>query len=292
MYSILEGDPGDALYVILEGEFEITKHSGSSEVVIAHRGAGEVIGEMSILDNEPRSASVRALTSSRLLKIGQDSFHKLLERSPAVARAILKTVTTRLRDTEGMLRQSEKMAALGTLTAGVAHELNNPAAALRRASAQLASTLDEVEQLELEFNALPMDPARRAAFAEWRIEISREASKAPSLDPLARADSESEVQEWLEAHQVQDAWQVAPRLVGLGFGPPHLDELISVFSTEQLPAVLTWLAARAPSGPCLMKWLPAPSGSLRLSKPSSPIPISIKRRCRRWTSTRGWKIRS
>jgi signal transduction histidine kinase len=241
---IREGEPGDALYVVLEGDFEITKHSGSSEVVIAHRGAGEVMGEMSLLDNEPRSATVRALTPSRLLKIDQESFHKLLEWSPPAARAILKTVTSRLRNTEAMLRQSEKMAALGTLAAGVAHELNNPAAAVGRASAQLGTRLREVEQLEMAFNALPLDPARRTAFAEWRAWVEQDAAKAPQLDPLARADLESQVQEWLEAHQVQEAWEVAPRLVGLGFDSARLDELVSMFSADQLPPVLTWLAAR------------------------------------------------
>lgn len=241
---IREGDPGDALYVIVEGEFEIVKLSGSSEVVIAHRGAGEVIGEMSLLDNEPRSATVRALTPGRLFKIDQGSFDKLLEWSPAAARAILKTVTLRLRNTEGMLRQSEKMAALGTLAAGVAHELNNPAAAVRRASAQLASALGQVEQLEMDFNALPLEPARRAAFADWHARVGNDAAKATVLDPISRADLEAEAQEWLEMHSVPDAWEIAPPLVGLGFDRTRLDELLSMFTAEQVAPVLTWLAAR------------------------------------------------
>jgi signal transduction histidine kinase len=241
---IHEGDPGDALFVIVEGDFEVSKLAGSSEVVIAHRGVGEVIGEMSLLDNEPRSATVRALKTSRLFRLDQDSFHKLLEWSPAAAQAILKTVTMRLRNTEVMLRQSEKMAALGTLSAGVAHELNNPAAAARRASSQLASTLADIERLEMEFNALPLEPARRTAFAKWRAKLTQETSKLPKLDPLSRADLESEVQEWLEARGIGDAWEVAPRLVGLGFNRTRLDELVAMFSPDQLSPVLTWLAAR------------------------------------------------
>ena len=136
-----EGTPSGSLYVILEGEFEILKRAENRDVLLAVRGPGEVIGEMSLLDQTPRSATVRAACASLILEIDQEAFRHLVAASPSAALSILRTVTSRLRNTESMLRQSEKMAALGTLAAGLAHELNNPSAALARAAEQLEDAL-------------------------------------------------------------------------------------------------------------------------------------------------------
>jgi CRP-like cAMP-binding protein len=117
-WLIREGDMGDALYVVLEGAIEITKRSGEQEVVLAERGPGEVIGEMALLELTPRTASGRTTQATRVLKIGEEAFKQVLAASPSAALALLHTVNTRLRSTEALLRQSEKMAALGTLAAG------------------------------------------------------------------------------------------------------------------------------------------------------------------------------
>ena len=108
-YLMREGESGDALYIVVEGEFEVTKRSGSQDVVLALRGAGELFGEMSLLDQAPHSASVRAVQPSHLFKVSGDVFRELLATKPQATLAILRTVTSRLRNTEAMLRQNEKM---------------------------------------------------------------------------------------------------------------------------------------------------------------------------------------
>ena len=118
---IEEGTAGDAMYIILEGEFEILKRSGRQDITIAAREKGTVIGEMSLLDDAPRSASVRAKRASLVATVDHETFHQLLANSPTAALAMLHVVSSRLRQGEGLLRQSEKMAALGTLSAGLAH---------------------------------------------------------------------------------------------------------------------------------------------------------------------------
>jgi len=98
---------------VVEGEFEVIKRSDVQDIVIAVREPGEVFGEMALLDDAPRIATVRAIRESRVLKIRGEVFEAILAHSPTAALSILKTVTLRLRQNEGLLRQSEKMAGLG-----------------------------------------------------------------------------------------------------------------------------------------------------------------------------------
>jgi signal transduction histidine kinase len=237
-----EGAPGDALYVILDGELEITKRQGGQDVVLAVRRAGEFIGEMSLLEHTPRSASVRALHESRLLMISQAAFETLLSCSPSAHLTMLRAVTSRLRSTESMLVQSEKMAALGTLAAGLAHELNNPAAAIRRSAAQLRDALAEWEHLATELSALTYPRQTEIVNALREETVRRMASPALS-DPLSLSDQESELQEWLEDHGVEEAWEFAPVLVSSGWDWDQLERLTERFSTEELPVVVRWLSA-------------------------------------------------
>ncbi len=118
-----QGGAGELAYVIREGEIEISRFSDGREIPLAVRRQGEVIGEMALLEEAPRMASARARTPSVLLAIGRGELEQLLTSSPTAARSMLGTIMQRLRETEAALRQSEKMAHLGTLAAGMAHVL-------------------------------------------------------------------------------------------------------------------------------------------------------------------------
>jgi len=137
---IKQGETGDSAYVVIKGEFEIQKQSGQSLIKIDVRNPGDVVGEMALLSRTPRNATVIAKTDGEALRIPQKSFEELLSSSSTAAMAVLHWVMARLTQNEALLHQQEKMAALGTLSAGLAHELNNPAAAAQRSASQLKET--------------------------------------------------------------------------------------------------------------------------------------------------------
>ena len=240
-YVIREGEPGDALYLIAKGEFQVSKRAGNAEVAIAMRGVGEVFGEMSLLEARPRSASLRAIKDSLLVKIDQATFNQLVTTRPAATLSILRTVLERFRNTEAVLRQNEKMASLGTLSAGLAHELNNPAAAARRSSAQLRDLLAEWQRCSADVGALDLDAAQRQQIDALRDDIAKRATTPAQIDPLTRSDRESDMQTWLEARHIDNAWEIAPNLVALGWDVPELARLNDEFTPTQFACVAKWL---------------------------------------------------
>ena len=223
-----EGDAGHHGYVIVEGELEVLKATDRRETLLAVRGPGEVIGEMALLQEAPRMASVRARSDAVLLCIPKAALDETIESSPSMARAMLSTLLARWEETNKRLRHTDRMAQLGTLTAGVAHELNNPAAAVKRASDQLADALAEYERA---VSASSID-------VQAVQEISAGAGgDASARDPLGRSDREETFERWLDEHGVADGWRLAPALIDAGYELADLERLHATSSGEPAAAV-------------------------------------------------------
>ena len=240
---IREGEPGDAAYIVLDGEFEVVKKSGRQDIIIAVREDGQVFGEMALVDQAPRSATVRAVRDGSVLRISGETFKLLLAHSPSASMAILQTISRRLRQNEGMLRQNEKMAALGTLAAGLAHELNNPAAAVRRSAGQLRSAIATWTAAIAALRRFPLDEQQARRLEELQARIEAGSASVSRSDPLTESDREYELQAWLEQRGVTEAWQVAPSLASSGWDVEAMTQLEEAFRGPLLAPVIQWLSA-------------------------------------------------
>ena len=221
-----EGDEGDQAYVVTGGEVEILKVSGRREVLLAVRGSGTVIGEMALLDSAPRSAAVRARTPTTMLTISKESLDNLLETSATAARSLFRLMMVRWRENEARLRQSERMAQLGTLTAGLAHELNNPAAAVRRGADQLREAIAEyVAKLA----ALPAAGIDLTSDERARKLVAADRPGIETLDALARSDLEDEIEDRLDALGVDEPWKLVSELADAGITGDDVDAVRADF---------------------------------------------------------------
>jgi C4-dicarboxylate-specific signal transduction histidine kinase len=228
----------DSLYVVLDGRICIFRLEGAEEKEIGTHLPGEFTGGLAVLTGKRSIHRARAITPARVLEIESGAFYRMAAEVPEVADVFISRLASRLRDTQRTFRQLEKMAALGKISAGLAHELNNPAAAALRAATQLREAARKAQLLALEQNQR-FSAAGRAALAKL---LSEAEANSTSLDPLALLDREDELGDWLDGRGFDEAWDLAPALAA-GFDAQQLEDLAAQIGDESLKDAVGWLAA-------------------------------------------------
>ncbi len=237
-----EREPVDAVWILADGALEITKHLNGDEL-IQREEPGAFIGEIPVLTHERSYVRASALTASRLVRIPEPTFRSLMASCPTVAATVVRTLVERVRRYQTMLQERDRMAGLGTIAAGLAHELNNPATAVNRAVTQAEDALGALQTLVKQpasLNHLQAVFGIVAALHSDPDRTERARAEAAALDPVARSDREDAVVAWLTAHGAKDAWECAAGMVEAGLTPERLDEAAGDVDADVLRTALTW----------------------------------------------------
>ena len=235
-----QGTPADSMFVILEGQLDVHGDLGGEAVAFSLK-AGDVTGALPYSRMTHFKVNGRAVTDSRLLRFPAALFPDLVLKMPELAKRLVGLMADRIRETTRIEQQRDRLAALGKLSAGLAHELNNPASAAKRATGQLRDILKKIKNASLELGRRDLTPAQRAEIE--KLETSFIQHDEPPPDPLTASDLEEQVDSLLRSHGLNDLWQLAADLAKKNIKPEALESLFAALDADTARAALVRIAA-------------------------------------------------
>ena len=239
---VVEDSPADRLMIVLEGEVFGRRENGQGDARTYSARAGQVTGMLPYSRLTHIPLTVRAMTRATMAYLHVSHFPEMLQRCPDLGAKLVGVLADRIRETTRNSQQREKLMALGKLSAGLAHELNNPASAVRNAAINLQQTVGALRTASLHLDKRGLPAEQRVFLARLECDWSHD-HPPTALDSLDRSDREEEVGSWLEGQGIENAHQLAPDLVDAGCDLATLRDLAGRFDRPTLQDVVTRLTA-------------------------------------------------
>jgi signal transduction histidine kinase len=240
-----EGDPADMLFVLLEGEIRGRRENGGPDAPGFVARSGQVTGTLPFSRMMRFPMTARATVPSWLLGLHRDHFQEMLQRIPELLPRLIGLMADRIREYSRAEQQRDKLSALGKLSAGLAHELNNPASAARRAAEGLRECMQELRETNQLLDDDSLSCVERSALASFEGKLldqlsSKASADAPKRDALEQSDLEEELASWLNRRNIANASRLASGLVEAGVDRDALEQL----GTQYRDGVLSHVLAR------------------------------------------------
>ncbi len=242
-----QGEPPSGLRLLLEGEAQALLVEGARSEPAGRQYAPTWMGAIAVLTGRPLGVRMQAVSACRIAIIPADDFRRLVFAEPSVHRRVMEQVGPVTGRVTAIEANRERLESLGTMAAGLAHELNNPAAAARRAAAQLTEALDAIGSALESFVEAGIEREDAERLLTLQRQAIDQAAAATALDTLDAADAEEELLEQLETLGVAEPWRLAEPLAAAGVDRQWL-ERVSELAGPASGAALRWVAASLTAG--------------------------------------------
>jgi signal transduction histidine kinase len=241
-----EGAPAELLYVLLEGSLVVSQQVGADEVEVSRtsqRGVYSGAWRAYLGDRVPQvyPHSMRVTERSRFFVLDAELFARLMHEWFPMPVHLLEGLFFGMQNIQQMVGQRERLLALGSLSAGLTHELNNPAAAAVRATAALRERVAGMRHKLGLIASGGYDKAALRTLVGLQEDAAERVAKAPQLSPLEASDREDQLGDWFDDHEISSGWEIAPMLVQAGLDVGWLDQVAELVEPEHLDGAVRWL---------------------------------------------------